>query len=160
MTGREIAPGEGIYMSEASPSVPDVFTVREIARAAAVSSEAVQDLVDAGEVGTIDGRYIALADAVRTVTLLRGRGLGLFRSGTHFKRSPGGALAASAGLHLAMPAAIAFLTTLTAPTNPTPVDHPPRLVFLATPGPGGGGGGGGLRQPAPPARAKLKGTEV
>jgi periplasmic protein TonB len=149
-------------MSEASPSVPDVFTVREIACAAAVHAEAVQDLVDSGEIATLDGRYIALTQAVRAVTLLRGSGgreLGLFRSGTRFKRSPG-ALAASAGLHLAMLGGIVFLTTLTVATDAIRTDQLPRLVFLATPGPGGGGGGGGLRQPVPPARAELKGTEV
>ena len=150
-------------MSQASPSVPDVFTVREIARAAAVHPDAVQDLVDAGDVATIDGRYIAVTQAVRAVTLLRGAGarqLRLFRSGTHFERSPGSALAASAGLHLALLAAIVFLTTLTVATNSIRSEQLPRLVFLATPGPGGGGGGGGLRQPIPPARSELKGPEV
>ena len=86
-----------------------------------------------------------------------GRNPGLFRTGTHFKRSPGGALAASAGLHLAMLAAVLFLSTLTVATRSIRADQLPRLVFLATPGPGGGGGGGGLRQPIPPARAELAG---
>ena len=86
-----------------------------------------------------------------------GRNPGLFRTGTHFKRSPGGALAASAGLHLAMLAAVLFLSTLTVATGSIRADQLPRLVFLATPGPGGGGGGGGLRQPIPPARAELAG---
>ena len=111
-------------MSEASPSVPDVFTVREIARAAAVDPHAVQDLVDTAEVRTIDGHYIALTEAVGAVMLLRrasaGRNPGLFRTGTHFKRSPGGALAASAGLHLAMLAAVLFLSTLTVATGSNP----------------------------------------
>jgi periplasmic protein TonB len=150
-------------MPETSPSVPEVFTVREIARAAAVHRDAVQDLIDAGEVGTIQGRYVPLTDAVRAVTLLRmagGRRLGLFRSGIRSTRAPGRALAASAGLHAAMLAAIVLLTTLTVATHATPIEQVPRLVFLATPGPGGGGGGGGLRQPIPPARAQLKGTAV
>lgn len=150
-------------MSEASPSVPDVFTVREIARAAAVDPRAVQDLVDTAEVRTIDGRYIALTEAVGAVMLLRrastGRNPGLFRTGAHFKRSRGGPLAASAGLHLAMLAAVLFLSTLTVATGSVRTDQLPRLVFLATPGPGGGGGGGGLRQPVPPARAALAGKE-
>lgn len=151
-------------MSLPTPSVPDVFTVHEIARAAAVPARAVQDLVAAGRVGTIDGRHIGLADAVRAVRLVQGeagkRNGGLFRATTQIHPSPGGALMASAGLHLAMLVAMVLLTTLTVATGPIQQVEPARLVFLATPGPGGGGGGGGLRQPLPPPRAALKGTDA
>jgi TonB family protein len=54
---------------------------------------------------------------------------------------------------------LVLMTTLglTSAEEPAKRLEPPRLVFLATPGPGGGGGGGGLRQPAPPPKAQMKG---
>jgi TonB family protein len=148
-------------MPEPSPSVPDVFTVHEIARAAAVPAGAVRGLVAGGTVGTIDGRHISLTEAVRAVRLIRadaGARHGLFRAVSQIDPSPARALVASAGLHAAMLGAVLFLTTLTVATKP--VQTVTRLVFLATPGPGGGGGGGGLRQPLPPPRAALKGTDA
>jgi protein TonB len=149
-------------MPEPSPSVPDVFTVREIARAAAVPASVVRGLVAGGTVATIDGRHISLTEAFRAVRLVRAdagaRGSVLFRAAPQIDPSPARALVASAGLHAAMLGAVLFLTTLTVATKP--VQTVTRLVFLATPGPGGGGGGGGLRQPLPPPRATLKGTEA
>jgi periplasmic protein TonB len=150
-------------MSLSTTTVPDVFTIHEVARAAAVPSKTVQALVAAGHVGTIDGRYIAVSEAVAAVRWLRG-GTGapastLFRTTAPIERSPGGALIASAGLHAAMLAVAVLLTTLTVGGDPVHTQEPARMVFLATPGPGGGGGGGGLRQPAPPARSALKGAD-
>ncbi|MEN3336920.1 MAG: periplasmic protein TonB [Acidobacteriota bacterium] len=151
-------------MPEASPSVPDVFTVHEIARAAAVPASAVRGLVAGGTVGTIDGRHISLTEAVRAVRLIRAasgaRERGLFRPTPQIDQSPARALVASAGLHAAMLGAVLFLTTLTVASKPVQTADPARMVFLATPGPGGGGGGGGLRQPLPPPRAALRGTDA
>ena len=70
--------------------------------------------------------------------------------------------AASTLFHLATVAAIALLTlgVRETITEARPKRDPVRLVFLALPGPGGGGGGGGLKQPEPPARAKLEGKSA
>jgi TonB family protein len=70
--------------------------------------------------------------------------------------------AASTLLHLATVAAIALLTlgVREAVTEARVNREPVRLVFLAVPGPGGGGGGGGLKQPTPPAKAKLEGKSA
>ncbi len=151
-------------MSSVTASAPDVFTAREIARAAGVALRDVRSLISTGTIGTIDGRFVAPSEAVRAVRLLGGAAAAppereLFRPLTTLKRVPGRALAASGALHAAMLAVLAMLTTMGVASAPeeTPDPIPVRLVFLATPGPGGGGGGGGLRQPAPPARAQLKG---
>ena len=150
-------------MSIATTAVPDVFSARELAQAAGVPPDAVRALSAAGEVGTVDGRYLAVADAVRAVGLLRNadgfpRQAGLFRPAARSERSPLRALAASGALHAVVLGALGLLTTLRVATAPQETRQPVRLVFLATPGPGGGGGGGGLRQPAPPPRAELKGA--
>ena len=117
-----------------------------------------------GAVAAIDGRFVPQGDAVRAVRILRGSEItesigrcSAGRLGT--TRSPGGALAASGALHLAVLGCLVLLATWAVATAPEQRDTTPvRLVFLATPGPGGGGGGGGLRQPAPPPKAEKKGT--
>lgn len=152
-------------MSSAATAVPDVFTVREIARAAGAPTREARALLAAGTIGTLDGRFIAAGDAVRAVRILRGtltpRGArGLFSSPTGGK-FPGRALAASAVLHTAIFGGFVLLTTLGVATAPERrIATPVRLVFLATPGPGGGGGGGGLRQRTPPSRIEMKGASV
>jgi protein TonB len=152
-------------MSVTTTSVPDVFSAHEVARAAGVRPNAVRALIMGGQVGTIDGRYLASAEAVRAVRLLRDDDVGarageLFRPPLHSERSPLRALAASGALHALMLAGLALVTTLGVATAPRDAQQLVRLVFLAAPGPGGGGGGGGLRQPAPPPRAELKGAAV
>jgi periplasmic protein TonB len=151
-------------MSTVTAVVPDVFTPREIAAAAGVSVGDVRALVAAGDIGALDGRFVPEADAVRAVRILRGietaqMDRALFRPQTGTRRSPGGALAASGALHLAVLGCLVLLATMGAVTAPQKRDTTQvRLVFLATRGPGGGGGGGGLHQPAPPPKAKMKGT--
>jgi protein TonB len=148
-------------------AVPDVFTAREIARAAGVSPREVRALILSAEVETIDGRFVAAADAVRALRQLRGgtpeTGRGLFRPPAGTKRSPARALAASGALHAALLAGLVVLTTMGVASAPDETEREPthmRLVFLPKPGPGGGGGGGGLRQPAPPPRAETKGKSA
>jgi TonB family protein len=151
-------------MSSVTASAPEVFTAREIARAAGVGLRDVRSLLSAGTIGTIDGRFVAPSEALRAVRLLGGaaapRERALFEPLAPSKRVPGSAFAASGALHVAMLAVLAMLATMGVASAPeeTADPIPVRLVFLATPGSGGGGGGGGLRQPAPPARAQLKGT--
>ena len=152
-------------MSSASTAA-DVFTVREIARAAGVSVREVQALMDSGAVGTVDGRFVPTADAVRAVRLVGGSAAAperqLFGRPAAPPRTPGRAMAASGALHAAMLAAATMLMTMGVSSAPeqTPDPVQVRLVFLPKPGPGGGGGGGGLRQPAPPSKAELKGTRA
>lgn len=148
-------------MSPSDPTVPDVFSAREIARAAGVHPGRVRGLIAGGQVAVVNGRYLTCVEAVRAVRLLR-HGTdrsALFAPPPPVERSPAGALAASGALHAVLLAALVLLTTLGSATPSADTSNPVRLVFLALPGPGGGGGGGGLRQPAPAARAELKGRD-
>jgi protein TonB len=154
-------------MSSVITTVPDVFTAREIARVAGVSPGQVRALILSARIETIDGRFVAAAEAARALKQLRAGGADegrrLFREPAAPARSPGRALAASGALHAAMLAALVVLSTMGLSSAREETPREPvhmRLVFLATPGPGGGGGGGGLRQPAPPPRAKLKGPSL
>lgn len=149
----------------ADRAAPDVFSAREIARAAGVSVRQVRELIDSGSIDSTEARglFMGPRDAVRAVRLLGGALApgDLFRPGPAAGRSRGKALAASGALHATVLAGLILVTTMglsSAPPAPSP--EPVRLVFLAIPGPGGGGGGGGLRQPLPPARAEMKGTRV
>jgi len=149
-------------MTTATTSVPDVFTVREIALAAGVSANAVRALILGGDLGTVGGRYVPMTEAVRAVRMLRaaaahGQAGGLFQRPPVSARAPVRGLLASGAFHAALLAGLIGLTTLGVATAPRETPQPARLVFLATAGPGGGGGGGGLRQPAPAVRAELKG---
>ena len=153
-------------MSPVIATVPDVFTPREIARAAGAPTRAARALIADGTIGTVDGRFVPAGEAVRAVRILGGSpapdgSRPLFRPHAAGRSSPGGALAASGALHAAVLACLLFLTTLSVATAPERrTETPVRLVFLATPGPGGGGGGGGLKQPAPPPKAELKGPSI
>jgi TonB family protein len=154
-------------METLTASAPDVYSARDIARAAGVSAREVRRLFDSGEIPGFHGRYARQADAAAAVSRLRRDAAAqpfasdeLFRPHVAPRRSSGRALAASGSLHATVLAAVALLTTWNVATREaeTPRLPPARLVFLAVPGPGGGGGGGGLRQPAPPPRAELKGA--
>jgi len=152
------------------PTAPaDVFSAREIARAAGVPQRVVARLIGSGEVATIDGRFVGTRDAVRAVRRLRaGQLTGADAEPALFARAPGrrrpaaGPLAASGLVHAAGFALILFLAAWGADrpdaVRETSAKVPPvRLVYLNLPGPGGGGGGGGRRQPTPPPAARLKG---
>jgi TonB family protein len=151
-------------MSSVIEAAPDVFTAHEIARAAGAHTRDVKALVASGAIATVDGHFIAVAEALRGVRILRGavavEERRLFQPASPRKSSPGGALAASGALHAALLGSLLFLATVGVATTPERADRAVRLVFLATPGPGGGGGGGGRPQPAPPPEAQVKGPSV
>ncbi len=154
-------------MTSRTTIVQDVFTAREIARAAGASLDDADALLASGLVSSLDGGLTATDEAVRAVLLLRGLRTGpgpehqLFSPLRRFGRRGGLPLTASGLLHAAL--GVVLLTgvgmTSQATVEPRP-QTPPRLVFLVKPGPGGGGGGGGLRQPAPARPALLKGASA
>src|SRR5687768_15009468 len=150
-------------MSRTASAPVEVFTVREIALAAGVPLRVVRDLVGSGRVATLDGTFIATADALDCLKQLRGDATQpgnteLFSTRFSGERSPGAGILGSTFLHGALLAGLVLMTTwgVTAIEEQPQKLEPTRLVFLATPGPGGGGGGGGLKQPKPPARAEMK----
>lgn len=154
-------------MSSVTPSleVAEVYSVREIARAASVPTRAVLTLIDTAQVTTVTPGFLGEAEAIRAVRLLNGaaeaaRPPALFQRPHQFPRVATAPFAASTALHVATVAVIALLTALGlkgAEREAPLARDPARLVFLAIPGPGGGGGGGGVQRPEPPARAELKG---
>ena len=152
-------------MSSMTAIVPDVFSAREIAHAAGARMGDVRALIAEGGIGTIDGRFVAAADAVRAVRILRGATVPdvdrqLFSAPRTSRRSPGRALLASTALHAAAVAGLVLLTMGVTAAPRLVTSTPVRMVFLATPGPGGGGGGGGLQQPKPAPKAEMKGVAV
>jgi periplasmic protein TonB len=149
----------------------DVYSPREIARAAGVPEAAVL-----AAVGALEGaRFIAHADAVRIGRALAAEARGrvpaappraaLFAEIINRRpdRHPLGALALSGTVHVGLVASLLFVAGLNfAPRAAalTPAASPAelmRLVFVASPGPGGGGGGGGLQQRAPAPKAMREG---
>jgi TonB family protein len=145
------------------PEVAEVFSAREIARAAGASRADAEALLASGVVTTRDGEFAEAAEAVRAVLLLNGRHVGpgpapqLFRPLRNQQKRRGIPLTTSGMLHVAA-FGIALVMTLGVTDRATEraAPNPTRLVFLVKPGPGGGGGGGGLKQPAPPRPAMLQ----
>jgi TonB family protein len=151
-------------MEEVSPWL-DVFTAKEIARAADVDVRDVRAILARARVPAIDGEFVAASHAVEVVRSLRsGSGVAiapreLFQPSVARREDAGVPLAGSVLAHAVLLGAFALLIGA-APVAPKPL---PRfdnssLVFLAMPGPGGGGGGGGLKQTTPPPRAELQGA--
>ncbi len=148
----------------ATSDLPDVYTAREISRAAGVTPRDVHDLAAAGLIQPIGTRFFSRADAVQAVRSLAGVAAAdrtLFRPVTGLRREPGMPMALAGTLHAAILAALVITTLgMTRPATVTAADsNQMRLVFLVSPGPGGGGGGGGHREPAPPPPAKRQGIE-
>jgi periplasmic protein TonB len=156
----------------------EVFSARELARAAGVPVARIRHLTALGHLRTVDGEFIAEDEAIRIVRWLKaGTAAGaatdglpapvvdrpLFASSTGARRYPGLPLAVSSTVHGLLILAAVFLSATGLGTAELDYlvlerDHESiQLVFLALPGPGGGGGGGGLRQPAPPPRAERAG---
>src|SRR5688572_5717327 len=150
-------------MSSTPFLVPEVFTIREIARAAGVSTAEVRAILDESDFPRV-GPFLGLTDAAHAVSLLkspvrRAAARRLFAPPQASATRRGMPAAASGAFHAGLLGVMVLFGTLavrTAPTEQKPADLV-RLVFVATPGPGGGGGGGGLRQPLPPAKAQLAG---
>ncbi len=141
-------------------ALPDVYSRREIARAAGVPVGAVVPL--AWGVAAVDGEFVAEAEAIRLVRALRVGAAArlLFAPAAASRRATGVPLLASGALHAAAFGLVLGLSMLGAFRTPlarettTATVTPVRLVFTSRPGPGGGGGGGGMRQPAPPPKAR------
>jgi periplasmic protein TonB len=152
-------------MSVSRPIWQEIFSAREIARAAGVSlAEARQRLAETDS--GVAGEFATLDAAARLVSVLRAPATAerhnrrLFAPARVTTSRRGMPAAASGAFHVSVLAAMVLFTGLgvrSAPAERTAPD-PVRLVFVATPGPGGGGGGGGLRQPKPAARSEIKGT--
>lgn len=145
----------------ATPELPDVYSPREIARAAGVRPRDVHALAAAGLITPVAHGFFTTHDAVQAVRSLAAHGdRPLFRPVGGLRREPAVPLAVAGTLHAAMLAAIVLVTTMgmARPAAVTPSDQAMHLVFLVTPGPGGGGGGGGHREPAPPPPAERKGV--
>ena len=146
----------------ATTAADEVFSVHEVAQAAGVGDAAARDLIDIGRIQTIQG-FLLPEDAVVCVRALRrmvaAREPGLFQSPGHSDRSPLAGIAGTGAFHIAIVGLVVLMTALGAGRPraiPQASAQPPRLVFLATPGPGGGGGGGGLKQPEAPPKAEMK----
>ena len=154
-------------MSVLNPAMPEVFTVREIAKAAGVPLSEARALVARTDAVTVDGTgYVSETDAVRLIQMLhaltdgRPQPVRLFAPHLPDERRGRGPFAASGALHagvLTILVAVASIGVRTAPTIRTEQDTA-RLVFVVSPGPGGGGGGGGLRDRQPAPKAEIRGA--
>lgn len=163
--------------------LPDVYSVREVARAAGVPMSAIEAVIAAGAAHTIRGDYLVRREAIRVGRALRAGipltaltfGTGILESGPRLReplftshqtrpRVAGLPAMASTALHVLAVAALTWMTSLgigrPEARTPAPRLDASRLVFLNLPGPGGGGGGGGLRQPQPPPKAKRAGRSA
>ncbi|WP_396625868.1 energy transducer TonB [Luteitalea sp.] len=165
-------------MPQTLRTLPDVFTAREIAKAAGVRTDVVADLIATGALRSVDGEFVAHDDAVDAARRLRdGRPFpiasaaaltatpgSLFARAHGAKRSPGLPAAASAAVHGAMIGGLLLATLVPLDSSAARAQEPPsekmRLVFLNMPGPGGGGGGGGLRMKTPAPQARREGTSA
>jgi TonB family protein len=152
----------------------DVFTPREIARAAGAAEAEVRELVGCGAIRTCGpgGGYVARAEAVRAGRLLVSRRTAeastpadLFSLGPSGEPPARGPFAASGVAHAALVVTIVAATTLglgkaTMLADEQEAATTSEVVFLALPGPGGGGGGGGARETLPPPKAERKGASA
>jgi protein TonB len=163
-----------------SRTLPDVFTAREIARAAGTRPDAVAELIASGAIRSVDGEFVAFDEAVDAARRLHA-GLpflsnsaapavtatpgSLFSRARGSQRSASMPAAASAAVHGAVLGGLLLATLVplgSSSANPL-VERPAekmRLVYLNLPGPGGGGGGGGLRMKKPATQARREGTSA
>jgi hypothetical protein len=115
----------------------DVFSLDEVARAAGVELERVRALVDSHAVRTFGRGFFSSADAIRAVQLLRqddnrSSNRRLFQPGRGTARPPALPFLASGGIHVAIAASLALLTTIGVTSHPAPAPATrTRLVFLA-----------------------------
>ena len=151
--GRILAPFSGVQ----------VFSLQEIAAAAGVPVEHVENRAIAGEVLTAD-RWVSESDAIRLVRdIVAGKPewsgspsfLAVLKTRT---QRPLRGLLTSAGLHALAVAVLIVgpLSLLGVSNQPDEPTAPITLVYFLAPGPGGGGGGGGLKVPRPTRPAARK----
>jgi TonB family protein len=141
----------------------DVYSPREIARAAGVPEASVRAVLGANT------RLVPETEAVRVGRLLKA-GVNSSAQPVMFAavddrqtgRHPFATALASGVVHAGLASILILGGFNLAPTAAMLRVDPPadlmRLVFLNVPGPGGGGGGGGVHQPAPPPKAMRQGT--
>ena len=159
-------------------SSPEVYSASELAVAAGVRTWIVRQLIANADIPTVDGEFVAQAEALEAVRGLRRGHLavdapfarpgvfgGALLSRTMTDRhSQGISAVASSALHVSVILLVALLSTVSLKTasGDTESNRPrlARLIFIAEPGPGGGGGGGGLRMPEPLPTAKRKGSRT
>src|SRR5687768_1594218 len=149
----------------------DVYSAREIARAAGVPLRVVRERMAAGAIPSLDGTFVAEAHAVEAVRVLSGMTAesaagesmappALLAAPPASRRRTGLPLAVSSALHVAAVLAFVVASSLGLLSHETVAEskppEPARLVFLVQKGPGGGGGGGGMRQQAPPPKLQMK----
>jgi len=167
-------------------SLPELYTPRDIAKAAGVAESEVFALLDSGSIRPVSkflpkggepkwNRLVLQGEAVRAVRALRTRslesagspedmGLLLTASGAH-RRPATVPFILSTSLHVLAAVLLFIIGSLgltSADEKTEPIDtnaQPVRLVFLAQPGLGGGGGGGGLKMKPPPPKAQRKGLQ-
>jgi protein TonB len=165
-------------------ALAEVYSPRDIARAAGVAESHVQTLVASGEIETISAllpglgeacwsHYISQTEAVRVVRALRhGQPVGstasrdfsrLLTTLQAQKRPTTVPMIMSTSLHALVAAALFVITSIgfTNADEPTELverdQQPIRMVYLMQPGPGGGGGGGGLKMRTPATKVERKG---
>jgi TonB family protein len=159
-------------------SLPDVYTVREVAAAAGVPESRIRELVASGalcpvaETMSASERFISHVDAVRVVRALRAgylvdirdvSGVGRRLAPTADRRPTTMPLLVSTSLHAVVVSALLVIGSLGLTNADEKTDviepeaKPARMVFLALPGPGGGGGGGGMKMRTPPPKAMREG---
>lgn len=162
----------------------DVYTAREIARAASVPERLVESLLARGEVRTVAGclpagvpldptldSFVPRHEALRVVRALQAGELvgGHDRVGRLLAVPSGGrptavpllvstSIHVVVGLSAVLIAGLGYVAADERTELITSKPEPIRLVYLAVPGPGGGGGGGGFRMPSPPPKAERKGA--
>lgn len=156
-------------------SPPELYSARELAAAAGVSTWVIRQLIASADVPTVDGEFVTHADALEAVQGVRDGRLsvhlcvprpgvlgGALLSRSVDRQSQGLSAVMSTTLHAVAILLVVLLTSVgltTASDNPDRASPQlARLIFIAEPGPGGGGGGGGLRMPEPPPKAELIGA--
>lgn len=167
-------------------TLSEVYTARDIARAAGVAESRVRGLILRGDIRSLASlldptsphlaRFVRHDEAVRAVRALRSgdslatpdpRGLGvLLAPSLDHPREATVPLIVSTSLH----GLVAILLLIIGSLGLTSADErtelienaaePVRLVYLALPGPGGGGGGGGMKMRTPPPKAERKGERT
>ena len=151
-------------MRELPVTIPDSFSVEEIARAAGVPAEHAWRSIGQGQ-ALVQGQQVASADAVHLVRVLRGLELPSrdripFNKIPAMSRKTSQGLFAAAAAHVIAAIIIFFPAALGLQSKTDDVIKLPqqevKLVYLMQLGKGGGGGGGGLREKTPPPPARRK----
>jgi hypothetical protein len=148
-------------MSSVTVRVPDVFTAREIANAAGVRPNAVRSMIEDGSVSTLDGRFVAVADAVRPCAFCAGW-QSLTRNARFSARASGQAVAGQARrLGRRSRGAVALLVLLTVGMAAPTASRRPRCAWCFWRRPVRGWRWRWRAETAlPPPKAEAKGTAV